>query len=148
MSNFTPTKQHFREVLLHYFILKKSAAESFRLLVDIYGENAPSERSCREWFQRFRNDEFDVRDKEREGAPKKFNDEQLQALLDEDPSQTLKELSQVLNVNQSTVGKRLKAMGMAQKQGFWLPHLLTDKDIIKRSTICQLLYQRHIHRNR
>lgn len=38
-----PTKQHLREVLLHYFILKKSATESYRLLVEVYGDNAPSE---------------------------------------------------------------------------------------------------------
>jgi len=37
MSEFIPKKQHLREVLLHYFILKKSAAEMHRLLVDIYG---------------------------------------------------------------------------------------------------------------
>lgn len=72
MSNFLPTKQHLREVLLHYFILKKSAAESYRLLVETYNDNAPSERSCREWFQRFKDGDYDVKDKERFGAPKKF----------------------------------------------------------------------------
>ena len=47
MSEF-PKKQHLREILLHYFILKKSAAETHRLLVDIYGEHAPSKTSCTE----------------------------------------------------------------------------------------------------
>ena len=84
MSEFIPKKQHLREVLLHYFILKKSAAETHRLLVDIYGEHAPSKTSCKEWFRRFNSGDFDVRDKEREGAPKKFEDAELQALLEED----------------------------------------------------------------
>jgi len=35
MSNFILNKHHLREVLLHYFIAKKSAAETYRLLVDI-----------------------------------------------------------------------------------------------------------------
>jgi len=43
--------------------LKKSAAEAHRLLVEAYGA-ALSERSCREWFQKFKNNEFDVEDKE------------------------------------------------------------------------------------
>ncbi|KYN02534.1 hypothetical protein ALC62_06645, partial [Cyphomyrmex costatus] len=32
MSEFIPKKQHLQEVLLHYFILKKSAAKTNRLL--------------------------------------------------------------------------------------------------------------------
>ncbi|KYQ53610.1 hypothetical protein ALC60_00922 [Trachymyrmex zeteki] len=36
MSEFIPKKQHLREVLLHYFILKKSATETHRLIVDIF----------------------------------------------------------------------------------------------------------------
>jgi len=39
MSNFVPTKRHLREVLLNYFILKKTAAESHRLLVEAYDED-------------------------------------------------------------------------------------------------------------
>ena len=142
MSNFVPTKQHLREVLLHYFILKKSAAESYRLLVEFYGDNAPSERSCREWFQRFRNGDYDVNDKERSGAPKKFEDKELETLLDEDPRQTLKELSQSLNVDESTVSKRLKVIGMIHQQDYWLPRVLKDRDIERRLVMCELLLQR------
>ena len=49
-----------RELLIYFFNLKKSAAETHRLLVEAYGDVALSERSCREWFQKFKNDEFDV----------------------------------------------------------------------------------------
>ena len=42
-------------VLLHYFDLKKSAAETHRLLAEIYGESAPSETVCRNWFRRFKS---------------------------------------------------------------------------------------------
>jgi len=45
--------------------LKKSAAEAHRLLVEAYADAALNERSCREWFQKFKNGEFDVEDKER-----------------------------------------------------------------------------------
>ena len=33
------------------------------MLVEAYGDAALSERSCREWFQKFKNSEFDVEDK-------------------------------------------------------------------------------------
>jgi hypothetical protein len=48
MSEFIPKKQHLREVLLHYFILKKSAAETHCLLIDIYGEHTPLNTACKE----------------------------------------------------------------------------------------------------
>jgi len=38
MSNFVSIKQHLRQVLLYYFILKKIAAESHRLFVEAYGD--------------------------------------------------------------------------------------------------------------
>lgn len=108
-------KQHLREVLLHHFFLKKSAAESHRLLVECYGEHALSERQCCEWFQRFKNGDFDVCDKERPGQTKKFKDEELEKLLHENPCQTQKELAKALNVTQAAVSRRLRALGMIQK---------------------------------
>ncbi|EFN85301.1 Histone-lysine N-methyltransferase SETMAR, partial [Harpegnathos saltator] len=96
---------HLREILLRYFILKNSAIESYRSLVEHYGDNALSERSG-EWFQRFKNGDYDVKDKERSGASNQFEDEKLETLLNEDPHQTLKELSESLNVDESTISKR------------------------------------------
>jgi len=81
MSSFEPNKHHLRELLIYYFNLKKSAAEAHRLLVEAYDDATLSERSCREWFQKF-NGEFDV--EERNGRPKVYEDAELKALLDED----------------------------------------------------------------
>ena len=49
-----------------------------RLLVETYGEAALSE-SCREWFQKFKNGEFDIEDKERSGRSKVYEDAELEA---------------------------------------------------------------------
>ena len=69
MSSFEPNKRHLRELLIYFFNLKKSTAEAHRLLLEKYGEAALSERSCHEWFQKFKNGEFDSEDKERSGRP-------------------------------------------------------------------------------
>ncbi|GFW78224.1 hypothetical protein TNCV_136931 [Trichonephila clavipes] len=42
--------------------MKKSVAEAHRMLSNTYGEAAISERMCGEWFQRFKNGDFDVGD--------------------------------------------------------------------------------------
>ena len=83
ISNFVPNSHHLREVLLHYFISKKTAAESHRILVKVYGEHASSETTCRDWFRRFKSGDFDLSNKDRGKPPKKFVDAELQALLDE-----------------------------------------------------------------
>ena len=87
MSSFEPNMRHLRELLIYFFNLKKSAAEAHRLLVETYGEVALSERSCREWFQKCKNDEFDIEDKERSGRPKVYEDAEFEALLDYDSCQ-------------------------------------------------------------
>ena len=72
MSSFEPNKRHLREHLIYFFNLKKSTTEGHRLLVEILGEAAINERSCREWFQKFKNGKFDIEDKERSARTKVF----------------------------------------------------------------------------
>ncbi|KAG5318089.1 MOS1T transposase, partial [Pseudoatta argentina] len=126
MYIFVPNKLYLRGILLHYFILKKCAAEAHRILVQTYGDNTLLDTTCRDWFRRFKNNDFELEDKERSGAPKKFQDKELEQLLDEDPSQTLSELGKILQVDESTVSKRLKGLGMIQKQGHWVPYELAN----------------------
>ena len=91
MSSFEPNKRHLRGLLNYFFNLKKSATETHRLLVEAYGEAALSERSCREWFQKFKNGKFDIEDKKRSGSPKVYEDAKLEALFDQDSCQTQEE---------------------------------------------------------
>lgn len=143
MSNFIPTKEHLRHALLFCFNQQKTAAESYRLLAEVYGESAPSQSSCAFWFERFRSGDFDVSDKERSGQPKKFEDSELQALLDENSTQTLEELSAALQVDKSTVSRRLHAMGKILKEGKWVPHELSERNIERRLVTCEMLLDRY-----
>ncbi|EFN81552.1 Histone-lysine N-methyltransferase SETMAR, partial [Harpegnathos saltator] len=98
-------------------------------LVEAYGETALSERSCHEWFQKFKNGEFDVEDKERSGRPKVYEDTELEALLEEDSCQTQEELALTLEVTQQAISHRLKSLGMIKKQGNWVPYELKPRDV-------------------
>ena len=91
MSSFEPNKNHLLEILIYFFNLKKSAAEAHRLLVETYSEAASSERSCREWFQKFMDSEFGIEYKERSGRLKVDEDAELDALLDQDSCQMQEE---------------------------------------------------------
>ena len=93
MSSFVPSKSHLRHSLLSLFHQKKKAVEAHRLLVETYGEHAPVIRTCETWFCQFKSGDFDLADNEHPGAAKKFEDAELQALLDEDPTQSQQQLA-------------------------------------------------------
>ena len=89
MTKFVPNKEHSRTALIFCFHLKKTA-ESYQLFGEAYGEHASSQKTCEWWFQRFKIGDFDVADKEHGKPPKKYENVELQALLDEDDLQTQK----------------------------------------------------------
>ncbi|EGI64490.1 Mariner Mos1 transposase [Acromyrmex echinatior] len=102
MPNFVPTKRNLREALLFCFHLKKSAVESQRMLSE----------AC---------DNINYTSSISICQPKKFEEEEMKALFDQDRDQTQEELAESLNVDRSTIFRLefpdLKAIGMIQKQG-------------------------------
>ena len=76
MSIFVPSNYDSRTSLIFCYQLKKSALEAHRMLVEAYGQHALG------------------------NIPKKFEDAELQALLDEDDGQTQQQLAEQLNVTQ------------------------------------------------
>ena len=123
MDNFSNSqnKQHLREVLLGHFSAKKTAAESHR----------------------FKSGDFDIRDKERPGKIKKFEDEELETLLDQDSSQTQEQLEASLGVTQQAISHRLKALAFIQKQAHWVPHELTEGNVERRRLISEMHLERY-----
>ncbi|GFX32749.1 mariner Mos1 transposase [Trichonephila clavipes] len=93
MSNFMLSKHNFRTALIFCYHLKKNAAESHQTLAEAYGGNAVSRAQCYRWFEKFQNGVFDVRNKERGRPAKKFEDAELQALLDENDGKMCGRLS-------------------------------------------------------
>ena len=69
------------------------------MLVEAYGDRALAEPTCREWSRRFRSDDFDVRNEERGRPPKKFEDTDLQGILDEDDTLSQRQMAEMLNVD-------------------------------------------------
>ena len=84
MSDFVPNIPHLWEALIFFFDSKKTAAEADRELQNVYGDAALNETTCRDWFRRFKDGNFDVDDRPREGRPRTFEDAEMEAFLDGD----------------------------------------------------------------
>ncbi|KYM81653.1 Major facilitator superfamily domain-containing protein 6, partial [Atta colombica] len=66
------------------------------------------------------------------GREKVFEDAELEALLEQDSWQNQEELARSWGVTQQAISKRLKAMGMIQKQENWVPYELKPRDVERR----------------
>lgn len=66
-----PANYHLRIVLVLCYHLKKTAAESHRMLVKDFGQHALGKTQC---FKIFKSGDFDVRNEEHRKLPIKFKD--------------------------------------------------------------------------
>ena len=132
-------KLHFRHCMLYEFNLKKSASEATISICNVYGPNAVSLRVCQNWFARFKMGDFDLEDKKRPGRPSELDDHELEELISTDPCLSTRELTLRLSVSNSTVYDRLKALGKVQKLGKWVPHKLSEMNILTRLNTCAFL---------
>lgn len=85
------------------------------MLSEAYFENA--HQLVQGWFPWFNNVDFNVKDKERPGQPKKFQDEELETLLGLDSSQTQVELAVALDVSRQVISKLLYSLDFVREQG-------------------------------
>lgn len=64
MSVFTPSKQHFQEIVLHYYFPKiNNTIQTFRILIETSSNHVPLAGTCKYWYRRRKYGNFDVSDK-------------------------------------------------------------------------------------
>ena len=73
---------------------------------------------------------------ERGRPPKKFEDAELQTILDGDDT-----------LSQKQMAAMLKAMRKIQKCGKWLPHELNERKMENRKNTSEMLLQRHARKS-
>ncbi|UYV82257.1 SETMAR [Cordylochernes scorpioides] len=95
-----PKSAHLREVLLFAFNWKKCATEAHRMLEEVHGDHALSKSQCYRWFKKFQSGDFELDNEPRRKPHQKCEDAELQALLDDDSTQTQEKLAKQLQVSQ------------------------------------------------
>ncbi|XP_018049505.1 PREDICTED: histone-lysine N-methyltransferase SETMAR-like [Atta colombica] len=105
MENF---EEHILHILFYYFKKGKKATEAREKLRRVYGRNVVKERQCQNWFARFRDGDFSVKDAHRSGMPSKIDDDEMKALVQANKHSTVRELVTVLKVSVGSVHGHLK----------------------------------------
>lgn len=134
--------QHFRHILLFYYEKGKNAVQARRKLCEVYGEDVLTERQCQKWFAKFRSGNFDLKDAPRPGRPLEADVDQIKSLVDANRRITTREIAERLNLSNSTVHKHMKSLGLISKLDIWVPHVLTERNLLRRINDCDLLIRR------
>jgi [histone H3]-lysine36 N-dimethyltransferase SETMAR len=87
-----------------------NVAETARNINVAFGEGSANERTVRFWFKRFRDGNFDLKNKQRGRPPTLLcgNNDELRKMVEADPNQTTQELTAWFNVTLSTILTHLR----------------------------------------
>ncbi|GAB6028825.1 hypothetical protein CHUAL_014145 [Chamberlinius hualienensis] len=126
-------KEHFRHIMLFYYRKGKNASKTCEKICSVYGADAVDDSTCRKWFRRFRQGNFDVKDASRAGRPiipitidhfktktikKKTKKRQTkgpkkdQAKDHTEHDLMTREIGQALNMTATNVSRQLQKLGM------------------------------------
>ena len=133
----------FRSIMLYEFKRCETAVNCSKNICEAFGDNIVTIRMCQRWFKKFRDGDFDLCDKQRSGRPQSVDDNVLKQMVKENPRQTSRELAERLSVDHTTVLDHLHKLKMVSKLEVWVPHELTQKNLVDRYTACVELLSRN-----
>ena len=132
----TDKKLMIRSCLLYEFKLGTNASSASRRICTTFGKGAVSERTARNWFQKFRSGNEALEDEPRAGRPILLNNDDLKAAIETDSSLTCHELAYGFLVSDETIRLHLHQLGKRLKMSRWVPYELTPANKMQRLTIC------------
>ncbi|XP_018057226.1 PREDICTED: histone-lysine N-methyltransferase SETMAR-like [Atta colombica] len=123
MENF---EEYIRHILFYYFKKGKKATEAREKLRRICGRNVVRKQQCQNWFARFRDGDFSVKDAHRSDRPSKIDDDEMKALVQANKHSTVRELATALKVSVGSVHGHLKSLSFVKKLDVWILHELKE----------------------
>ncbi|KAF2355667.1 Transposase type 1 [Trinorchestia longiramus] len=133
------TKHDLRLLILHEFKLGRNASEVFANINRAWGEESTRDRTVRRWFGKFRSGDESLKEEEGRGRLGSLENEQLHAVVEQNPRQSVREMSQALDISIATVSRHLKIIGKVKKLDKWVPHELNENSKIRRFEVCSML---------
>ena len=115
-----------RNLIFHEFKLGHTAAEAARNICAMQGRHFTTERTCRNWFAKFRSGNTHRKDKKRSGRPSTINKRALRHSIESDPTKTTRKLAAEIHSSKSTVARHLHKLGKSNRRGEMIPHELNE----------------------
>ena len=136
-------KQHFRHIMLYYFKKGKNATEIHKKICAVYGEGAVTDRTCQKWFAKSRAGDFSLDDAPQSGRPVEVDSDQIKTVIENNQRYTTWEIANILNISKSSVENHLHQLGYVNRFDVWVPHKLSEKNLLDRISTCDSLLKRN-----
>ncbi|EFN78961.1 Histone-lysine N-methyltransferase SETMAR, partial [Harpegnathos saltator] len=94
-------------------------------------------------FQRFRSGNMNVEDETHSGRPIVGNVDKIMEIVESDRHASTYSIAQELKISQKTVWNHLHKAGLKKKLDVWVPHELTQKNLLDRIHACDSLLKRN-----
>ncbi|KAF2353642.1 Transposase type 1 [Trinorchestia longiramus] len=137
------TKHDLRLLMLHEFKLGHNASEASANINRAWGEESTRDRPVRRWFGKFWNGDESLKDEEGRGRLGSLENKQLHTVVEQNPRQSVREMSQTLGVSIAKVSRHLKIIGKVKKLDKWVPHELKENQKLRRFEVCSMLSLRN-----
>ncbi|XP_076764828.1 histone-lysine N-methyltransferase SETMAR-like [Xylocopa sonorina] len=108
-------KVHFRHVMLHCFKKGSTSKDTAKEICDVYGGLEPSTTDT----------------------------DLIKAYIDENPRSSVREVADAINIPRTTIHEHLRKLGYVNRYEVWVPHQLTESNLLNRISTCDLLIQRN-----
>ncbi|XP_014471358.1 PREDICTED: histone-lysine N-methyltransferase SETMAR-like [Dinoponera quadriceps] len=136
-------KKKIRNILQYHYDQGEKAEQAAKKICAVYGPNTVSNATAKRWFQRFRSGNMDVEDKARSGRPIVENVDKIMEIVESDQHVSTYSIAQELKISQKTVWNHLHKAGFKKKLDVWVPHELTQKNLLDRIDACDSLLKRN-----
>ncbi|KAJ0175950.1 hypothetical protein K1T71_008124 [Dendrolimus kikuchii] len=95
------------------------------------------------WFKRFKSGNFDIEDARRSGHPVTDKIDVIFEKVEQDRHISSYDVAGELGIDHKTVLAHLKKAGYTKKLDIWVPHELTERNLMNRVLICDSLLRRN-----
>lgn len=124
-------------ILFFYeFKLNHDTIEAVRNINKAYVDNTVKDWTLQRWFKKFWSADMNLENEQYgHSAPLLWNNE-LQTLVDCDPCQTVKDMTEQLGIHFLSALCHLHALGKAKKLDEWVPHKLAEQNLKNLLYLC------------
>ena len=145
-------KSEFRVLIKHYFLRKKTIAQTKAKLDKYYGDSAPSLSMIKKWFTEFRCGRTSTENAERSGRPVEVSTpetiKKIHDMVLADRRLKVREIVEAIGISHGSVVSILSDhLGMRKLSARWVPRLLTIDHKRNRVTVsqeCLALFNRNM----